>query len=508
MLQTNIVVSEFGIPTLRVNMNDKETVELDLSGFYRNHDNLVPMYGHINRYLSELPKELQDSLYKVFYDTHRYAQTKTFGDMEAVMFLSEKLDQASSILDLNRWREWFRNNSEGIHIPDTVHDVFEHDPDMGITREKTYVTGEYIDLIGFILFIRAMSPIYIEYLSYAKETSRHPYYLLFRLFMGGVLDNPNTELGKLRSYVEANYEGLIGIGGKNEHLIITNGLSDDDIIDYLIAEVIFNKLLAIEYFSVKCNAVSYIFQTIRYKGSFRGSSAANLRASSSKRGGDRDDYSYFEDYRKTTSIPIGTVVEIQHALGNVDKLLTDLGYQTFDYKLYEQELKLVGEMSEHPPSNVQIYLLGWFLHKVINPRALFHLESRKIAELLILAKIALIHTNQAFIGIFLTSRRGDDDQFLNLIIRNTLNKNLLDNLRGKFKYVMGEERGSVIERTINEIAKEMVNTIWRPIGTLGNVKGVVTKEGYIDMATNVNDIVTSYIAYVLGDDKASPVEAN
>jgi hypothetical protein len=50
------------------------------------------------------------------------------------------------------------------------------------------------------------------------------------------------EIDKLKRYIEANQITLIG-NTKNEHLIINAGLSDDDILDSLVSEIIFNKLL-------------------------------------------------------------------------------------------------------------------------------------------------------------------------------------------------------------------------------------------------------------------------
>ena len=506
MLSINVVTSEYGVPSLNVSMSNKATVIIDLMDFYRNQEHLPTMYSHINGYLQNLPVNVQEELYNVIQEVYLFNQTNNYSTLESVKYLEGRIDVAAQLLNLDLWRQWFRENCKGIHIPEKTQDVFVYDPDMGITKEKTYVTEEYVDLTGFILFIRALSPLYIDYLTYSKRASKHPYYLLFRLFVCSCIDREDNELGKLRSYIDANYATLIG-GAKNEHLVITAGLSDDDIIDYLIAEVIFNKLLTIDFFNVKCNAVSYIFQTIRYKGNFRTTESNKLRATSSRNVGDREDYSYFEDYRKTTSVPIGTVVELQHALSDTVKLAENLGYLDFDFKLYERELRNIKKLTEYPVENVQIYLLGWFLHKVINPRALFHLESRKIAELLLFAKVALVKTKQSFIGIFLASVRGSSDQFVDIMLRNTLNRKLLDDLQGHFKFVMEGERGSVIEKTISETSKSISNSVWMPVGTLGNTKGLVTEEGYLVIPTNVNDIVTSYVAYVLGNKEASPVEA-
>lgn len=505
MLSINAVTSEYGIPSLKITMSGRTTIEIDLMDFYRNQEFLPYMYVHVNGYIMTLPLAVQEELYNTIFDVHQFNQTNNYSSNESTKYLEGKVDAMAKLLNMDLWRTWFRENSKGLFIPETVQDVFVFDPDMGITKDKTYTREEYIDLTGFILFIRALSPLYIDYLTYTKQSSKHPYYMLFRLFICSCLDREDNELGKLRNYIDANYLTLIG-SGKNEHLVLTAGLSDDDIIDYLIAEVIFIKLLTIDFFNVKCNAVAYVFQTIRYKGNFRTNESSKLRATSSKGTPGREDYSYFEDYRKTTSIPVGTVVELQNALNDPVILARNLGYTNFDFTLYNRELKNVNKLTEYPVENVQIYLLGWFLERVINPRALFHIERRKIAELLIFAKVAMLKGNQSFIGIFLTSVRGDDSQIVNVVLRNTLNRKLLDDLQPQFKFVMEGDRGSVIEKTISEASRAISNSVWVPIGSMGNTKGLLTSDGFLEVPANINDIVTSFVAYVLCNKKASVVE--
>ena len=129
--------------------------------------------------------------------------------------------------------------------------------------------------------------------------------------------------------------------------------------------IIFNKLLTIDFFNKKCNIISFIFQTIKYKGSFITSDSVVIRSKTTVASGDnnKEDMSYFEDYRKTSNIPIGTVVEIQHSLSNIDFLINALGHSNFNHAAYERELQNVSILIENKIDKTQTYLLVGLLVK-------------------------------------------------------------------------------------------------------------------------------------------------
>lgn len=497
MLHLDINLSEYGVPSLKVNKVGQSTVEIDLMDFFRNQEHLGTIYNQVNEYFSVLPDSAQTEYQAIIQAVYSLGTEESFTDHDTVKKLQAYMNRAVEILDLDRWRVWFRTVSQNLHVPDSVERDFVDNPDKGITKEKTYIYDEYIDLAGFIIFIRALSPLYIEYLAFIKQQSKHPYYQLFQMFTHESMEREGSELDKLRRYIDVNYASIVG-NGKNEHLVIVAGLSDDDIIDYLISEVIFNKLLTIDFFNVPCNIVSYIFQTIRYKGNFRTSESAKLRATSSRGSADREDYSYFEDYRKTTNIPIGTVVEIQDALSDYESLAYNLGYVNFDFKHFREELKQAGQLSHTQADKVQLYVLGWFLHKVINPRALFHVDNQSVTELRLFMKTALLPTDQAFIGLFVSSILTEDDSYTNTnVIRNTLHKATVERLMVNYKHLADDNGPSIVENLISAVGKEINSAVWKVYGDIGGHSNLVTNEGYLEIPSNINDVITSYIDYVL-----------
>lgn len=495
MLSYHVGPSDSGFNCLWVTMPDVGVVEVNLTDFYKEEHFLSTLYSQADMYVKTLSPEAQLEVYSIIHDTFIKEHSQSYGEHRVVKELEQKVKRLVELFDYERWKIWFRQFKPLLPIPDTVKDTFKYDPDTGTTSEKTYITDEYVDLTGLIVFIRMLSPIYIEFFNYSKQVSSHPFYLLFRLFIDSDLQNC-VEVEKLRQYIEANQQTLIGTS-KNEHLIIGAGLSDDDALDYLVAEVIFNKLLTIDFFNKKCNIVSFIFQTIKYKGNFVSSESSSIRTISSRGENGREDHSYFEDHRKTSTVAVGTFVEIQESLSDPAYVANILGYPDFDFETYYKELSTVNEILKQPPENIQVYLLGWFLSRAVNPRALFYIEKRKIAELRVFAKVALMNTRHSFIGALICSLKQPDAKYINILIRNSLNKQLMKRLKRHYQFAMEDDKQSTVEKAIMEVGREITNNIWLPTGNPEQYKGITTPEGFLEIPSNINDVVCAYVDFAL-----------
>lgn len=494
MLQYQIGTSEFGLNVLHVGFTGEQTIELDLTDFYKDQTYLYNLYSQINEYVATLPIHVQKEIYDVFYKVYSNDYKQNFSNINYIVKLENNIAKVSELLNYENFKIWIVNKENEMIFPESVKSEYIYDPDMNTTEEKTYVKQEYRDLIGLIIFIRAISPLYIDFYNYIKQITSHYYYKIFMLFIrSDIYTCPEIE--KLKRYIEVNQQTLIG-SNKNEHLIITAGLSDDDILDSLVSEIIFNKLLTIDFFNKKCNIVSFIFQTIKYKGSFITSDSVVIRGKTTTGDPNKEDISYFEDYRKTSNISIGTSVEIQHALSKTESLVNTLGYTNFNYDLYNSELNNVKFLLDKNPDKIQIYLLGWFLNKIINPRALYYIEPYKLVELMMFAKVALLGNNQKFIAMLLSSYKTTEGNYVNIVIRNTLNKNIIKKLNEHYTFAIEEDKQSTIEKTVMEFSKEIINNLWIPIGTPEQLNGMVNSEGYLDVPGNVNDILCEYITFI------------
>lgn len=493
-LRYNVEISEFGLAVLKITYPNCETIELDLTHFYKDTSNVTTLYDKINDYVATLPEATQKQIYDVFFKLYSSDYKASYADKEVIVKLEVKIRQVTELLSYNNFKIWLGHQEANLIYPDNIQNDFIYDPDLNTTVEKTYVKRDYTNLIALIIFIRALSPLYIEFFNYIREITPHFYYKVFLLFIrSDVFVCPETE--KLRTYIEVNQQTLIG-DNRNGHLILDAGLSDDDLLDSLLAEVVFNKLLTIDFFRKKCNIISFIFQTIRYKGSFLPSDGVMIRAKAVATESSREDSSYFEDYRKTSDIPIGTTAEIQHSLSDIHQNLLALGRTDFDFDLYEKELSNISSFLDKKIEDVQAYILGWFMSKIINPRALWYIENRKRIELLLFAKTILLQDGQDFIALLLSSYRHKENTFMNVVIKNTVNKNVIKKLQPYYNFAMEDEKISTLEKTISEISKDVANNLWVPIATQNQISLVGTTQGYLNVPQNLNEVLFDYIEYL------------
>jgi len=495
MLQFKIVLSEYGFQVLEVSLPGNETLEFDLYDFYKDKVYLDTIYDQVNEYLTLLPDYVQKDIYDTIHTTTINNYKANFQDHNFVLKLEQKIAKVCDLLNYENFRIWIRQKEGQMLIPETVLTEYIFDQDMNTTKEKTYVRNEYVDLIGLIIFIRALSPLYLEYFGYIKQITPHYYYRLFNLFVRSSVYT-SDEIYKLRTYIEVNHQTLVG-SDKNEHLVISAGLSDDDIMDSLISEVIFNKLSTVDFFNKPCNIVSYIFNTIKYKGAFITSDSVVIRGKSAINDPNKEDMSYFEDYRKNTDVSIGIKVEIQHALSNPNMLLNGLNLSTFNFDRYNSELANINLFLNNRIDKLQLYILGWFLSKIINPRALFYIENKKVMELILFAKVVLIQEGFPFMALLLSSTKTNEGNFVNIIIKNTVTKELLDELKPYYTHMTDDQGLTVIEKTISELSKEIVNTVWRPLGDTSGLEQFINKEGYVVIPSTINDTVCKFVKFVV-----------
>lgn len=495
VLRYSVEKSELGLHVLRVYYNNN-FVEVDIINFFKDPD-VGSLFSKTNEYIQLLPTPIQERIFSVFSEVINYDNERNYSDYSAIYRLEEKVKELVELFNYEGFKAWFRQNLGELYIPDDIKSEFVYDIDLNVTKEKTYIRSEYIDYIALILFIRLLLPILIDYYNYIRNFSNFYYYQLFMLFVRSEIYT-SPEIQKLKTYIEHNQMSLQG-NVKLENVVINVGLSDDDIIDFLVAEIIFNKLISIDFYTKQCNIISYTFNTIKHKGDFRLAQTAAIRGKSLPGDSDKEDISYFEDYRKTSSVPIGTIVEIQHALSDNEMIINSIGYKNFDYEMYQRELSILPILMEKRLDNIQIYLLGWFLNKYINPRALYYIEYRRLIELAILAKVILINNNQPFIGLFLTSVKVANNSLINVVTKSSLNRNLINRLRKYYSFVMSNDdtaQSKVIENTINLVTKNIADYLWSPLGDEETIKPFVNKNKILIIPNNINEILVDYIEFI------------
>lgn len=490
-----VIDSGFGSKVLKVSYNDLELI-YDLTDFFKENTDLNSLFEFINKYMSTLNEEQSNEIFKEFVDVYKFYENNII-DINSKTFIEKienKLAKICRIIDFDNFKIMLNWEENRIYIPENTLTEFVYDPDLTVTREKTYLKSEYLGLIALSLMFRLLLPVYIQYYNYIKHITNFYFYKIFILFIKTNL-YVSEELNKLREYIE-NIQESLEETSKKDYLVIDSGFSMDDITDNIIAEVIFTKLINIDYFNKKINIVSYVFQTIKFKLRFTGSERGVLRSKLAKNEVEKDDFSYFEDYRKTSDISIGTVAELQYAYENLFSILNILKIEDFDFEEYNKELQKLSIFLTKKIHKIQIIMLGIFLNKYLNPRSLFYIENKKFYELLLLTRLILKKKNFKIIPVLFSSYEGTNFNIVQVssFIKPNL-KQIYSSLKSNYTFATSEEKHETIEKTIVEIFNNIYNTTWIPVCSKKELDEIGSKENILTIPSNFNDELIDYIKF-------------
>lgn len=497
MLQLNTVLLNNDRKGLIVSYGE-EKLTFDITSIVKKSYKPGNTYKKINEYLKTLP---EDDARRFFGIVSRLSRNKD--DMSSIAylnFLKNECRKAIDYLNIARYTVWFRENSEGLYIPDKVHETFDYNADKRETEEKTYIISTYVDFVALCQFVMALFPVFIDYLIYLPMIDNHPHYRIFRLLKDSSLEDSPAFI-KLQSYLRVTYDTVIGNSGRR-NFIVSYGLPDDEIVDFFTGMTLLNKLAFIDYFDLEkpINPISYTHTLIKYDGECKGGDVDQMKARKPpSETGNEDAYGAFEGLHRPSKVPPGLITEQRSMVNRTDTVLLGLGYDPneFNWDYYNQECKHIPEFKGYPFDETKLYMLSWFISGTISPQSVGSFDRRKILEILMLAKTCLKEEGLDYIGSFLSSVPADTTSITNssVIVKGVLSKEQSEEVEKMYRFKIGREGDNLIEKVIINYARVLANAQWRPIGDVNPT--YVGSNGNLIPPENAIDVVISYIRFVL-----------
>lgn len=475
-------------------------LDFDISSLLSKNNNTETMFLAVNDYLNQVNVYTQTQLFELMAEFYIYKNKNIdYNKLEVVRHLEALINKACDIIGLEPFKTWMTWGQTGIVLPTNLNEEFIYDPDLNVTESKTYIKSQYLALVAVLQIVKMLAPILGEYNNYVSNISKQSLHKTFLLCLNSSLMN-SAEIQKLNIYIVDIQNSFKTQGGsRNEQYIINKGLCSDDILENILAEIMLNKLFNADLYTPKSNIISIIFQTIKSKNSPAVAENEIIRVKK-EIGNAGEDMSYFEDYRKTTDIPVGTVAEIQFALGDIPQIIAQLGVAEFyNEAFYRDELNYSKDLADYSINETQIYLLGWFLSKYIDPRALFYIEAKKIIELLTLARVVSWNKGHHFISLLLTSSKSlDATGNINLTSKTTLSKNVQDQINAKFSFFCDDEsKTNWVNNSIVALFNNIVGGVWQSNANISHILQYNNdnKKGNrkLIIPANLADLLANYI---------------
>ena len=487
--------------------NEEFRLIFDVENIFKDKKHIFTLYDTLNEYLAMLDDKTKEELFRIYHEAYEQLSQEEFSiaNSDFTIYANESkvkeeqriqslIERINNLINYNSFKDFVFKKSINLYIPENTPNEFIYDKDLNVTEDQTYTKPQYIALVALILYLRLFIPVFINYYNTTKSNSLILNYKTLMLFSTSEVYQCE-EMLKLRRYIESNFK-TVGANAKVENLVMNFGLSTDEVTEILLGEVLFNKLIYLDFFSKECNVISYIYQTIISKSGFKLGDNNNIRAKTLADDPSKEDISYYEDYRKTSNIPLGTIVEIQYAISDTTKLVKELGYANFNYEQYMKELEYSKFLYEHKLDKVQIFLLGWFMNKVINPRALYYIEYKRLIELATLAKVILINNNHKLLGAFMTSFKISSNMYINSSIKNTVSKENVKKLSEIFKFfVVDDKEIAFINDAIITTANEINNASWIAVGDKSYLEGIVSDRNILMIPYNLIDLIVDFVVF-------------
>ncbi len=362
----------------------------------------------LNKYLDYKGLEFKKTLFRKYWDLHMYAYNALYStEVDAVKF-SQFRDYFNPVLEMFDLEDirYFLSNVFKLHIPQNLSAEFDEniEKDNRGFKKQTYIQVDYQNLVDFIILIKGTYPLLIEYakLNSAKyhsintdkvAQSRLDYDLTSFYRSSNIV----AECGAMRKLKEFT-ENLLRANEKNESdinkIIINKGLSEEEILEHSVAQVIIQKLTVVNITntdndkSIIAGFYTYIKNKLQPTGIVDKSHDPNSRDS------------VMENVKICLDLPIGVVQTANFFTREIDRIITQLPIQQREliekgiviegkeYNIYQiKELlynTLVNSDQEFNIHDNTLILTGIIFKPIIMPRYIDYLDLTNILNLMAL----------------------------------------------------------------------------------------------------------------------------
>ena len=284
----------------------------------------------------------KDRLFDTFYQVYRKIKSRKSAK-NTLAELPELVEAYFSVFDIFKFREWFLENVN-IVPPYGVFDKIDEEKlrEHLISREKTFLTSDYKELVVLSEILRLLLPIYGEFdqIKGIKLANDSKFYLYLQLVSGtGVFELPGYQ--KLMIYSEAVNGGQRrNVAKRSEtgsrinkvEALVLNGVSRSDRHHWEIARLLLDNFV---YKRIpvrkedKSMAVA-IHTALNTSDKDRALLRDQIRSkkTSDSEGGDEDKPTALESYKTGTELSMGNVIEMDFFCEDVEYLrrqLEDVG---------------------------------------------------------------------------------------------------------------------------------------------------------------------------------------
>jgi hypothetical protein len=365
-----------GMPTNALLSHNGEEIEwnialFDKTKFSEGHD-IASLFDQINGFWAHLPVSAQTDIFETYKEIkYAFENVWVFEDLTQMLYdLVAKLMNAHDLHAIHHWINFYSDLAWPIDLKETYIDSYENPG----TRERTYLKDEYKWLITMAVALRAMVPIWGEFISKTKSDVSTTYkeFYAYRLLAKANI-NTSEPMERLRVYVERSIPN-----DKSNSSAVLGGVSSEDFPIWILGLVLVRKLCIGDVRGINPNSslIAFVYKYISQKVKSLDNSFIGLVKEKITDGQGQDgenNLSKLEGYKAKEEIPAGDVAIIAYYVSEIENMARHI-CPDIDLDLIRQSEESVKVLSNSVITEPQIILMRWVLKKAIPPQGLLHIN--------------------------------------------------------------------------------------------------------------------------------------
>lgn len=335
----------------------------------------------LNRYLSRCDNEKIENIFNFYYNCRKILdEEKSYQTISNLLTI--EITKLSKVVLVDDMIDWVKKYSS-IVIPSDLKKDFDDIVDKSlVTRERTYIREDYIELLAWVLCLRFIAPVWSTY----AEKTGNDYGTIWKLYYAYDLLSESDYVKCRPAERFSNYVKITIPPTIDYNSIIIRGISKTDYPRWVLAATAIRRLSLANIDDINATSlikIAYKYITQQTEKEFAGL----VKVIGSEDGvspSDNDTISALEGYSSRQTLSDGDVrlaihyLSYQNIPNIVNQLESDLPvelvYQAYSAFFRDSVNSLVSSPIEEP----QLILTQWIINKVVAARMLRYVDRESL----------------------------------------------------------------------------------------------------------------------------------
>lgn len=429
-------------------------------------------FDTLNRFLTRCSEDQLENIFHFYYNC-RVILDDIVDSISMSKKLSQEIKKLAEIIPLQTMINWVKFYSD-LRIPDDLMDKFDDFEDKSlVTRERTYVREDYVELMAWILCLRFIAPIWGTYVDKNSDVLGTTWKLCYAYDLineSSYADCPPAI--RLNNYITATIPATTDLNSA-----ILKGISKTDYPHWLLTSVVIRRIVLHDLEDQSENSTliikiiyKYVIQKIQQQDKQFSGLIKTVGGDESSGPTDNDTTSPLEGYSSRQLISDGDIQIAEYYLReeNIANIINKLDPQipvNLVYEAFENIKPLFGISIAEP----QIILTKWVINRVVSARMLDYISRKPLLVAMAVAASWYWHKGFYSLSLLTTASKVDnknEHQLTGTEKRKRIIKEMYDRIAKEYPYYQ-KTTGKKTEReklsaivSIEYLEKMLTNYDW------------------------------------------------